>query len=84
MGHFSAGSRFTPSAQCFCVALAVALGLLAACQTDADRKAAENARIQEQASKEIHRICALPGEQREAELKRLKEQSGMVLDCGDQ
>ena len=57
--------------------------VLAACEAPAERQAAENARIQKQAAKEINRICALPMEQREAELEKIKEQSGMVLYCGN-
>jgi hypothetical protein len=63
-------------------AVAIALSLLAACQTPAERQAAENARIEKAAAKEINRICALPEDQREAELKKIKEKSGMVLYCG--
>lgn len=62
--------------------LALAFAVLLACQTEAERKAAENARIEKQAAKEIKRICALPDEQREAELKKIKDGSGMVLYCG--
>jgi hypothetical protein len=62
--------------------LAIALAFVAACETEAERKAGENARIQKQAAKEINRICSLPDDRREAELKKIKEQSGMVLYCG--
>ena len=61
--------------------LAAAFFFLVGCQTEAERKA-ENARIEKQAVKEINRICALPEDQRDAELKKIKEQSGMVLYCG--
>jgi len=33
-------------------------------------------------SAEIHRICALPASEREAELQRIKSQYGVVLYCG--
>jgi outer membrane biogenesis lipoprotein LolB len=56
--------------------------LLLACTTAAERRAAENARIEKQAAAEINRICALPEAEREAELKKIKDQSGMVLYCG--
>jgi hypothetical protein len=59
------------------------LGLLAACDTPAQRQARENARIVRQGDKEIKRICALPEGQREPELKKVKEESGMVLYCGN-
>lgn len=56
--------------------------LLLACTTPAERRAAENARVEKQAAAEINRICALPEAEREAELKKIKDQSGMVLYCG--
>jgi hypothetical protein len=56
--------------------------LLLACTTPAERQAAENARVEKQAAAEINRICALPEAEREAELKKIKDQSGMVLYCG--
>jgi hypothetical protein len=62
-------------------ALAV-LGALTACETPAERQAAHNAEINRKAAAEINRICALPEDQREAELKKIKDQSGMVLYCG--
>lgn len=55
---------------------------LCACETPAERKAAHNAEINRKAAAEINRICALPDDQREAELKKIKDQSGMVLYCG--
>ncbi len=55
---------------------------LAGCTTEAQRKAAENVAIQKQAAQEAKRICALPAEQREAELKKLKDESGVIIHCG--
>ncbi len=63
--------------------LVIAVVLVAGCETPAERLARENARIEKQAAKEINRICSLPEDQREAELKKIKEQSGMVLYCGN-
>jgi len=60
----------------------VLLGALSACDTPAERQARENARIVRQGDKEIKRICALPEDQREAELKKIKDESGMELYCG--
>lgn len=54
---------------------------IVACTTASDRKAAEYERINQQAAAEVARICALHDADREAELKRLKEQSGMELYC---
>ena len=69
------------------LALALVAVGLAACETQAERQArekpAERARIEKAAAVEINRICALPEEQREAELKKIKEQSGVVLFCGN-
>jgi hypothetical protein len=68
------------------LALALVAVGLAACETQAGRqaqeKAAERARIEKAAAVEINRVCALPEEEREAELKKIKEQSGVVLFCG--
>jgi len=55
---------------------------LMGCTTAAERRATENARVEKQAAAEINRICALPETEREAELKKIKDQSGMVLYCG--
>jgi hypothetical protein len=65
-----------------------AAGLLASlvlvgCATAEQKKAAENAAIQKRAATEIERICALPEAQREAEIQKIKDQSGMVLYCGN-
>jgi hypothetical protein len=62
---------------------AVALAVAGGCSTPAERQAAQNARIEKQAAQEINRICALPDAKREAELKKIKDQSGMVLYCGN-
>jgi nitrous oxide reductase accessory protein NosL len=57
--------------------------LLAACATEQQRKAQENAAIRKQAAREIERICALPEPDRQAEIEKIKEQSGMVIYCGN-
>jgi len=57
------------------------LWVLAGCQTDQQRKAAENAAVNRQAADEITRICALHGAEREAQLKKLKAASGLDLYC---
>ncbi len=58
------------------------LALLSACETPAQHKAAQRAAINKRAADEINRICSLPEAERDAELKKIKEQSGMVLYCG--
>jgi hypothetical protein len=52
------------------------------CTTDAQRKATEASKVRKEAAKEIERICALPPDERDAEIKRVKEHSGMVIYCG--
>jgi hypothetical protein len=65
------------------IAGAVALlSALSACDAPAERQARENARIIRQGDQEIKRICALPEDQREAERKKIKAESGMELYCG--
>ena len=59
------------------------LTLLAACTTPSQRRAAEKAALNQQAAQEISRICALPEPDRTNELKKIQEQHGMVLYCGN-
>ena len=59
----------------------LAIFAFAGCETPQQRKAAEKAAINKQAAAEIARICALQGAEREAELKRFKDVSGMELYC---
>ena len=63
-----------------CAALLL-LTSISACQTPAQKQAARNAEVNRQAAREIERICALHGEEREAELKKIKDQSGLELYC---
>ena len=63
-----------------CVAL-LGLAALCSCETPAQKQAAHNAEVNRQASKEIKRICALHGDERAAELKKIKDQSGLELYC---
>jgi hypothetical protein len=63
--------------------LAVAILLFSACETPAQRHVGENATdFQARVTAEINRICALPEDEREGELEKLKAQSGVVLVCG--
>ena len=69
------------------ITVAAAIGALvmcslSGCETPAQRQAERNAEINRKAAAEISRICALPEDQRETELKKIKDQSGMVLYCG--
>jgi outer membrane biogenesis lipoprotein LolB len=63
------------------VVLTLLAVLLAGCTTPAQRKAAEDADVRKQATQKIKRICSLPEAEREAELKRIKDQSGVVIIC---
>ncbi len=58
--------------------------LLGGCSTEAQRRAAENEKIEQQAVQEMKRICALPSAEREAEIKRIKADSGIIIECGNQ
>jgi hypothetical protein len=56
--------------------------VLAACSTAGQRKATENASIQQDAAAEIRRICALPESERQAEIQKVKDEAGVVVACG--
>jgi len=62
-------------------ALLLVVTVFSACQTAAQKLAAHNAKVNRQASKEIERICALHGEEQAAELKKIKDESGLELYC---
>jgi hypothetical protein len=57
-----------------------ALLVLCACQTPQQKKV-QNAEINRQAAHEIDSICTLHGEAREAELKKVKQESCLDLYC---
>jgi hypothetical protein len=56
--------------------------VLASCSTAGQRKAAENASIQQNAATEVRRICALPEPERQAEIQKIKDAAGVVIACG--
>jgi hypothetical protein len=56
--------------------------LLAACSTSQERRAKADEAVRTKATQEIYRICALPGAEREAEINKTKDESGMVIHCG--
>lgn len=64
------------------ITIVVTMTLLGGCATEAQRRAAENAAIEKQATQEMRRICALPRAEREAELERITSKSGIVVECG--
>jgi hypothetical protein len=65
----------------FMLLLSLAMLAVAGCEMPQQRKAAENATIKKQAADEIARICALHGAEREVEMKKFKDVSGMELYC---
>jgi hypothetical protein len=65
-------------AVCFLAAL-----VLAGCATAEQKKAAQDAAVQKRAATEIERICSLPEAEREARIQKIKDESGMVLYCGN-
>lgn len=56
--------------------------LLSGCGTAEPRKAAEAHKTTQKAVQKIDRICALPQAEREAQLKKLEAESGVVVLCG--
>jgi predicted small secreted protein len=63
-------------------ALIVLAMVVTACSTTAQRGAGENAAIQSEAAHEVRRICALPESQRQAEIQKIRVESGVVVTCG--
>lgn len=65
------------------ILLPAILMAVAGCESAAERQATQRARTEKQAAAEIDRICGLPAEQREAELKKIQKESGVTLYCGN-
>lgn len=63
--------------------LAVLIPLLAAC-TDAQRKAAEEAKVQKETATEVRRLCDLPPAERAAVLEEIQNESDVVVLCGNE
>jgi len=55
--------------------------LIFGCADQGQDRQAENARVKQQTSQEIARICALPEPERQMEIDRAKAESRMVLVC---
>lgn len=68
----------------FASAFCATLVLLTACTTPQHQRAKENDAVRTKAAQEIRRICSLPDPEREAEIKSVKDESGMVITCGHQ
>jgi len=58
------------------------LVLMTACESTEQRKEKVNLAMRARAAQEIHRICALPEPERTAEIKKVKDESAMVVACG--
>jgi hypothetical protein len=55
----------------------------ASCQVSDPKSAARNAELNRPAAPEMSRICALHGDERETELRKLKDLTGLELYCPD-
>jgi hypothetical protein len=60
---------------------ALAVLLVGACSTDAQPRADESREIQRKAAAEVTRICALPEPDRDAEISKARDESGVVVRC---
>jgi outer membrane biogenesis lipoprotein LolB len=78
------GSRETTELTPALILNILAVLLLGACASDAQRRAAEHAAIEKQTALEIDRICALPQPERDAELARIRVESGIIVQCGNE
>ena len=78
--RLSAGQVAFVHVHALCVSVLLTLSL-AGCQTETQK--ARNAELQRPAAGEMNRICALHGEERAVELKKLKEQTGLELFCAN-
>lgn len=65
---------------CWFLSLACTAGL-AGCGTLSAQPGRESPPMRQHAAQEIDRICALPEEARQAEIQRIKAQSGLQLYC---
>jgi len=56
---------------------------MSGCSTTASRKPADAGKTTQKARQEIERICALPPAERDAQLEKLKAETGVELLCGE-
>jgi hypothetical protein len=54
---------------------------LVGCTAAGQSKDAERSAVRKEVAAEVERICALPEREREAELKKVKDESGLDLYC---
>jgi hypothetical protein len=58
--------------------------MVTACTTAApDRRAEERQAIQTHAAQEIKRICALPEDQRQVEIDKIRKEAGLTVVCSN-
>ena len=57
--------------------------VLSGCGAATSRKAAAASKTTQKATQKIDRICALPPAARDAQLKKLEAETGVVLVCGE-
>lgn len=57
--------------------------VLCGCGTSAPRKTTDAGKTAQKAGQKIERICALPQPERDAQLKKLNAETGVVLFCGE-
>jgi predicted amidohydrolase YtcJ len=53
------------------------------CSTAQRKSGEERGTLEKQAVQEVTRVCALPEPEREAELKKIRAESGMLLYCSE-
>jgi hypothetical protein len=57
--------------------------VLSGCSTPATRKPVDAGKTTQKAVQKIDRICALPPAERDAQLKKLEAETGVVLACSE-
>lgn len=60
------------------------LTVIAACVTDTERRRRQDASLKEDLAREMRRVCALPQDEREAEIEKISDTSGVLVYCGGQ
>lgn len=63
--------------------LVLLIPLVAGC-SNAQRRAAEDAKVRKETAQEVRRLCDLPQAEREAELKKIQSESDIVVLCGNE
>ena len=66
------------------VALVLGFAVLCGCVTPAQREAAKDEALKKQVAAQIQQICSLPPAEREAAIRKVAQEDGMVLYCGSE